>query len=249
MLRSIEAAMPKRLVKNPEHVKATLFGVTFVWPNPGEGYAESINEGMGRISAEVLESNRDALHRRPDVVGYWHALRHTLFAPLPKRNPRELDVFGLAAEVAMALRDQELPDELVCEVTGFELLEKLRSRVVRYDGGRFRRSSAVNRGNAEHIVFGADGRWHGPEPGLLRVLELPMPSLGGRADRIDWDRTMRLAVLASLKADFEVYAETGFLPVHVCERRACRAFFRVRRMAARQRFCSDTCRACAPREQ
>ncbi len=65
----------------------------------------------------------------------------------------------------------------------------------------------------------------------------------------DWHRVLLLAVLIQIRCDVELYLETGFLRIRRCERKACHGFFQVKRMAGRQRFCSSTCRACAPREQ
>lgn len=63
---------------------------------------------------------------------------------------------------------------------------------------------------------------------------------GGRA--IDWRRLLAIAVLAHLRADMEVYFESGFRRVRRCQNAACRSWFGARPMGGRQRFCSTLCR-------
>ena len=101
----------------------------------------------------------------------------------------------------------------------------------------------------DRVDYGVDGRWKIRPAGPCRLLEIDMGDLKGRADRIDWHWAHLLAVLIQMRADIEIYLETGFLRTHRCERVACGSFFQVARMAGRQRFCSNSCRAAAAREQ
>jgi len=84
---------------------------------------------------------------------------------------------------------------------------------------------------------------------IQRHLIINMDEYASSKTEINWNELAIIAALAHLKCDIEVMIDTGFFPIRMCDRERCHAFYRPSHMAGRSRFCSDTCRACAPREQ
>ncbi len=236
-------------------MRTSLFGVDFIWRNPGHDCEETVEAGMKQVAEVVLRRTGAAIRRQKrDIVTYWDAMTCLAvrdgFVPSRLQDHRE---YGLALDLVAAMGTGRLEDRhsaVIADLGELESIRSARSRPV-YEFGQTteQRVGETARPVMDRVDYGVDGRWKIRPAGPCRLLEIDMGDLKGRADRIDWRWAHLLAVLIQMRADIEIYLETGFLRTHRCERAACGSFFQVARMAGRQRFCSNTCRAAASREQ
>lgn len=234
----------------------SLFGVDLVWANPGAGCDDAVAVGMRLVNEGVLRATEAAIRRQKrETVAYWDAMTCLVaddgFVPRRLRDRREC---GLARQLVTSIGDGGLQRQHLAPVADLGELESLatvRSRPA-YEFGptALPDGPAVPRPGRDRVELGIDGRWRLRPAGPCRLLEVDMGDLGGDVNRIDWHWGGLLAVLIQLRADIEIFLETGFLRLHRCEHAACRAFFQVARMSGRpQRFCCSSCRAAAARRQ
>jgi hypothetical protein len=233
--------------QGPPRMTTNILDVHFAWPNPGPNWRGPTKSGIIKAYDAVIHVVRPCMIRQKrNTLRYWDVMtvldRGEVFRA--KGQPESM-AWGVATELTLAIRDDRLNDGCLLELGEMELINNARSRI---DWRRADDSSTEARQGIGGPVD-VKGRILKPASGVYRRLELAMPDQKGDASGINWLDVMLTAVLVHLKADLEMYLETDFLPVRVCERRACRSFFRVHRMAGRHQFCSDTCRACAAREQ
>lgn len=235
----------------PPHLRATVLGVDLLWRNPGPGYRQPVLEGMKLVHDAVLVHADAAMRRQKrDVILYWDAMTALQRGSFIPDSLAESQEYGLAVELVLTLAEGQVSDHALQELSTFKPIADARSHIDFFHGNQSLRSpQAYSRISPERITFDVHGRTKIQKPGPYRRLSLDMENLKGDASSIDWYRALLLALLVQLRCDMEVYLDTGFLRVRHCERKACSAFFHVSRMAGRQRFCSSTCRACAPREQ
>ncbi|MHC4447927.1 MAG: hypothetical protein ACYSXF_09135 [Planctomycetota bacterium] len=237
-------------------MRTSLFGVDFIWQNPGDDCEEAVESGMREIGQAVLTQTAAAIRRQKrDIVTYWDAMTCLAaddgFVPARLHDRPE---YRLAVDLVAAMGTGRLEarhSAAIADLGELESIRLARSRPT-YEFGETveQRAAAVPRPCTDRVDFGVDGQWKLRRAGPCRLLEVDMGDLKGRADQIDWWWAHLLAVLIQLRADIEIYLETGFLRIHRCERAACASFFSVARMAGRQqRFCSNSCRAAAAREQ
>ena len=231
-------------VDGPDRFTTNVLDVHFIWPHPGPAW-RAVEPGILEPYNAVLRVARPAMVRQKrDRVCYWDAMtaldRGEAF---PRRHP-ESQTWGLATELSVAIRDGKLDRRPLLELGGMERVNQVRTRI------EWRREGDTT--SARHAIdvsVDLHGRRRSSKLGVYRRFELEMPDQHGDMSSVDWFDVMLLAVVVHLKADIEQYLESNFLPLRVCARRACGSFFRVHRMAGRHQFCSDTCRACAAREQ
>ncbi len=234
-------------------MRTSLFGVDFLWADPGRDCQDVVETGMRQVAEGVLRHTAEAIRRQKrDIVTYWDAMTclDDGFVPSRLRGRRE---YELACKLVSAMGRGPLDavhSAIIAELGELDSIREARSRPV-YEFGETgdQRQRATPRPVIDRVDFGIDGRWKARQAGPCRLLEIDMGDLKGRADKIDWPWAHLLAVLIQLRADIEILLETGFMRIHRCERAACGAFFHVARMAGRQRFCSNGCRAAAAREQ
>lgn len=238
------------LSAGPPKLSALILGVKFTWQNPGPDYSEKCHARLTDLYNSIRESAREALHRQKrDLLLYPDVLTWLIRGMAPEGEVRDSIEHLLAIEFVIAFRDRRVDDELILQFERIPLLSEVRSTFSFHWGTKASGSDRVlSRPRPDGLIVGEDGTLKTRGPGAYRLLELDLEDLEGDASRIDWYRVFHLAVLIHLKCDSEIFLETGFWPIHICERRACRSFFRPNRMAGRQRFCSDVCRACAARE-
>ena len=257
MAKGIIETLTHRLHRPLPRMRTSLFGVDFIWRNPGSDCQDVVEIGMRLVAEAVLGRTIDAIRRQKrDTVSYWDAMTCLAadngFVPARLRRGRE---YELAGELVAALGTGTLEARhgaLIADLGELESIREVRSRPTYEFGETGEQCERVRtaRPVIDRVDLGIDGRWKTCQAGPCRLLEIDMGDLKGRADRIDWHRAHLLAVLIQLRGDIEIYLETGFLRIHRCERAACGAFFHVARMAGRpQRFCSSSCRAGAAREQ
>ncbi len=229
---------------------ATVLGVDFRWKSPGPGWREPFYAGLETIHKAILVQALPSIRRQKrQVLFYWDALTGILKGELSPKAKGDREEWELAAELTLAIADQRLRDELILELGNFPPISAVRSRIAYFQGEKPEKGRGSQARRADRVTYDIRGRASLQKPGLYRCFELDAGDLEGDPERIDWFRILSLAVLVQLRAEFELYIETGFFPVRCCKRVVCHAFFRVNRMAARQRFCSDICRASAVREQ
>ena len=253
MYRILESLAKRRRRPLPR-MRTSLFGVDFIWQNPGDGCEEVAEGGMRQVVEAVLLRTAAAIRRQKrDIVTYWDAMTCLVgddgFVPARLRDRRE---YGLAVDLVTAVGTGRLEarhSAAIADLGEIESIRLARSRPTYEFGETGEEPGATPRPCTDRVDFGVDGRWKLRQAGPCRLLEVDMGDLKGRADRIDWGWAHLLAVLIQLRADIEIYLETDFLRIHRCERGACGSFFHVARMAGRQRFCSSSCRAAAAREQ
>ena len=238
-------------IRGPSQLRTTVLGVDLLWPNPGPGYRQPALEGMKAVHDAVLVHADAAMRRQKrDVILYWDAMTALQRGGFIPQRLAESQENGLALELVLAIAAGEVPDRVLLELSTFKPIAHARSQIDFFHSDQsLRRPQAYGRMSPERITFDVHGRPKIQKSGPYRRLSLEMKDLKGDASSIDWYRALLLALLVQLRCDMEVYLDTDFLRVRCCERRACSAFFQVSRMAGRQRFCSATCRACAPREQ
>jgi hypothetical protein len=233
----------------PQELSATVLGVDFRWKNPGPAWREPFYAGLDTIHKAILVHALPSVRRQKrTTLFYWDALTGILKGDLAPKAKGDREEWELAADLTLAIADHQLRDELILELGNFPPISQVRSRIAFFSGEKPRRSESAL-GRTDRITYDIRGRANPQEPGLYRCFELDAGDLEGHPEKIDWFQILSLGVLVQLRVEFELYIETGFFPVHCCERVACHAFFRVNRMAGRQRFCSNICRASAVREQ
>jgi hypothetical protein len=208
---------------------------------------------MRAVSEALRQLSEPAVRRQKrETVSYWDAmtcLENDEFLP-----PRLHDCieYRLATDLVEPFAAGTLEPRHsgpIAVLGELESIRAARSHVIyefgdtSQEGGR-----PIARPCIDRVDFGIDGNWRFRRAGPCRALEIEMGDLKGRADTIDWPRAHLLAVLIQMRTDIELYLETGFMRIHRCERAACRSFFKVKRMAGRQRFCSNACRAGAARD-
>lgn len=226
-----------------------LLGVAFKWSCDRGG--EDVTRRGGGDDAEAVtkylaQLSKERMHRQKrSSVTYVDAMT-AICEGEPSRLLKS-DAFHLAADLSLAVESGTIPDHLFMDIADYEPIQKLkqsfRNRLEASNSPRVLPESIRSIGNIETAGTGRDGIGEG---NIRRYLELPME---GDPATTDWQLLSLYAVLVHLKCDLEVLLDTGFLPVRRCQRHRCGAFYRVNRMSGRSRFCSDTCRASAPREQ
>lgn len=226
-----------------------LLGVAFKW-SCGQDEDKVARKGCSddaeTVTKYLSQLSKERMHRQKrSSVTYVDAMT-AICEGEPSRLLKS-DAFQLAADLTLAVESGTIPDHLFIDVADFEPIQKLkqsfRNRVEVSNNPRVLPESIRSISNIETAETGRNGIGEGS---VRRYLELPME---GDPTTADWELLSLYAVLAHLKCDLEVLLDTGFLPVRRCQRHRCGAFYRVNRMSGRSRFCSDTCRASAPREQ
>ncbi len=228
----------------------TFLGVHFYWPSPEPGFdhdnLQSFDESYHRILDIVGESMR---RQKRTYLTYCDAMTY-----LEDQGPPESVAESAEAELAdrlilMLARNRHHP-QTVRELTEVKAFDAAQSRLA-YHGGKLSDEFELftSRSNPARIEFGANGKTRKARPDFYRLLDMDMQAVGMKANAIDWDRLMILAVLLQIRADLEVYYETGFQRLRKCEHGRCGAWFLVNRMAGRQRFCSTLCRVTEARDE
>lgn len=193
----------------------------------------------------MARRHADQIHRqrRPGVT-YVDAM--TSICEGEPAEVRKTVAFALAACLTLGVASGDISDKLFLDLAHFPAVQSLRQsfkyRPESSKGAQILHSVT----SVDQIETAGTGRDGIGEGRVRRSLEIDLAEAPGLKD---WPLLAVYAVLAHLKCDLEVLLDTGFLPVRRCERHRCGAFYRVNRMSGQPRFCSNSCRACARREQ
>lgn len=237
-----------------------LLGVRFHHLARPKGTMGPLAAGLARVT-EVIEAGSEQARRRQkrgaiQYIDALTALDRIIPTPPERRSAEE----NLLRELVPGLAAQSLTSATLTSLWQLPPLALIRSSVEQLHPALHDASLGRNKGRGHNRggsagtgreVFdaarGLRGRFTAPGDGLFRILDLDLEEVAGE-EAADWPRLLSLAVLAQLRADLEVWLETGFLRVRKCQLVRCGSWFIARRMAGRQRFCSPYCRVASSRE-
>lgn len=160
------------------------------------------------------------------------------------------DIYLLAADLSCGIAQKCISPNMILELARFSPIKTMQ-QTFRFNPGNQSALGVITIPDLtiEQINITPSDRQQNQQDQIQRHLIINLDEHASAECEINWNELAILAALAHLKCDIEVMIDTGFLPIRMCERERCHAFYRPSHMAGRSRFCSDTCRACAPREQ
>ncbi|MEO1584250.1 MAG: hypothetical protein AAFR96_06725 [Planctomycetota bacterium] len=166
---------------------------------------------------------------------------------------KNTELMGLLAQLVEEIGRSDPSDELILELGQLPVLAPLRQSFRREVPPSDRPLVLQGVKSLGELEIGSSGREGLGERAGARVVRqhlfFDIEDLELGAEDISADLLVAIALLAQIKCDIDVLLATDWLPVHRCERLRCGGFYPVKRMSGRSRFCSDTCRANAAREQ
>lgn len=227
------------------------FGVHFFWPERKPGFEQDNLHAFDEPSAQIRKLVDEPMRRQKrSHVKYWDAVTYLdqLGIPDPLTTSEEAE---LADRLIGMLARRRFHTQTIRELAALPALADARTRLAYHSGKRqheYEAELVVTRGELTRIELGRDGHIHQVLAGFYRLLEMNMDTAGMKSNALDWHRLMILAVLFQIRADLEIYYETGFMRLRKCEHHRCRAWFVAKRMAGRQRFCSTLCRVTEARD-
>jgi len=214
-----------------------IFGVRFQWgfDQLGYGFDPSNQEERKAILHGVRQAIGDAMRRQQrERLRYWDLMTFLERVHLPREvaNSKEAQV---AHDLILTIDDpQGMREQTIKRLVALRAMRHVSTELL------WRKpADPVEATLAELEV---DGRPCAVKSPFQRVITVDMVGLAIDIRKIPWHRLMVLAILAHLRADLEIYSETGYMSVRKCQRHSCSAWYRAERMAGRQRFCSAACR-------
>lgn len=229
---------------------AVIFGVRYVWANPSKRGSELVGEGLRPIYRALWEHAGKYLPRQKrDVLTYWDGLTFLQGQGagmcVKKAEPETLLCLRLLSQFA----DQRLEFDDVWELAHLPALEHFKSRLVYHRAdGYDPEAAALGRADPASLERTIHNTWRAKR-GFHREFHVDAKAVEGPMTKASWTRLFVLAILAQLRADLEIFYETGFFRIRRCERRACMAWFAAKAMGSgKQRFCCGGCRASFVRE-
>ena len=159
-------------------------------------------------------------------------------------------IYLLAADLTCGIAQGCISPSMILKLAHLPIIQSMQ-QTFRFHPGNQTASRVISTPGLtiEQIKITPSDRQQTEQDQIQRHLIINLDEYTSSETEINWNEMAILAALAHLKCDIEVMIDTGFLPIRMCERERCHAFYRPSRMSGRSRFCSDTCRACAPREQ
>ena len=222
-----------------------VLGVQFVWNNLQKGrnlqaeMADPIANALVQIS-HITKGTRKRQKRHSLV--YWDAM--TFFEQWSgfRRTTYE-DNCILLLKLCRCIDQQRMDDPAVLELWGHPKLERcwpvysvFRARGVQ------KQAIALARTNPRCLTTGSDGFWKITPPAPFRQIALHLGKVPARITESFGMHLFVLVALLNLRADFEIYYETGLMRLARCRRAACRSWYAGVPMAGRQKFCCESCR-------
>ncbi len=222
-----------------------VLGVQFIWNNPRKGrhLLIEIGDPVSKALVQVSQTTRDARKRqkRLDLV-YWDVM--TFFEGWSgfRRKAYE-DNRGLLLRLCRCIDRRRMDDPAVLELWSHRQLEPCWSVFSVLRGReRSKHADAMARTNPRRFTIGSDGFRKIDPPVPFRQIALHLGKVPPRITDSYGMHLFVLAVLLHLRADLEIYCETGLMRLARCQRAACRSWYATVPMAGKQKFCCESCR-------
>ncbi len=235
-----------------EHGKASLFGVRYIWEKPARNFWQIAGPGYFSTIREITEIARPFIIRQKRrLVTYWDVLTafERGYASRMMETNTDRQLLWLVME---CIRTDHLDKRVINELFSHRQLRSARTQHCPWPppyGGRRGEDQALARTHPGNYEI--DERGHA-RPGsnvfVYRQFELDVGRFPRSAERIKWPHLLVLGAMLHLRADLEIFFETGLMRIRCCQRQACRGWFTVGSMATKKVFCSDSCRVMLSRE-
>lgn len=225
-----------------------ILGVRFFWATQFAKINSDHTASGKELNLAMVDFTREHMQRQKRKrFAHWDAYTFLEQAP-PDLVPSD-DETALAQELITMFGRKHLRDPPVQELIDLPLFEHVYCHLAYDHGHREPDPSIVSaRTDPARITHAPDGSVRLVGPGFYRLPAVDMVGAGIKSTAIDWQRLTIWATLIQLRADLEIFFETGFRPVGRCERRLCQAWFKAQRRGRRARFCSTYCRVAHNRE-
>ena len=229
-----------------------VLGVQFVWNKPEKhrDLLTEIGHPVLKVIGQVRQATKDTCKRqkRRDLV-YWDVM--TFFEGWSGFRRKEYkDNHKLLLKLCHSIAQQRMDDPAVFKLWGHSKLQKTAPVYSVFRGrGISKHANAMARTNPRCFSLGPDGYWKVDPPVPFRQIAL---YLGEAPARVTKSYIMHLCVLAALlnlRADIEIFYETGLMRLARCQRAACRSWYATKPMTSRRKFCCESCRVMHFREK
>ncbi len=223
-----------------------------IWniPRKGRHLLIEIGDPGSTALVQVSQTTRDARKRqkRLDLV-YWDVMTSFEGWSGFRRKAYE-DDRGLLLRLCRCIDRRRMDDPAVLELWSHRQLEPCFSVFSVLRGReRSKQADAMARTNPRRFTIGSDGFRKIVPPVPFRQIALHLGKVPPRITESFGMHLFVLVALLNLRADFEIYYETGLMRLARCQRAACRSWYASLPMTSRRKFCCGSCRVMHFRER